>query len=394
MLHKLNTLPVQVLLAVAGALLLQHHIPAPALSFFYALSLSLKEILVLFIPLIVISFIFLSLTRMQTGVILLLSCLLLSVCASNFISTMIAYGAGNFFLAHSNIQVMEVHTLNAGLIPLWHLQAPSWLSTDKALLSGLLLALFCIKVYTPLKQPLSHLFQTFNGWFLGRFFIPLVPLFIFGFVLKMDHDNMLGFVFEKYGLLILFIITLQIIYPLIVLLLFAKGNIKKWLTTLKNMAPAIMTGFSSMSSAAALPLTLKGAAKNTNNDPLIQTTIPATVNIHLVGDSLGLPILALAILLTFKGSLPPLDQYMQFVLAFVMIKFAVAAVPGGGVIVLVPILEKSLGFNGEMTALITAIYVLSDPINTGVNVMGNSVFTLLFQSVWRRYKPRSEIEPT
>ena len=41
---------------------------------------------------------------------------------------------------------------------------------------------------------------------------------------------------------------------------------------------------------------------------------------------------------------------------------------------MLPILEQYLGFNAEMLSLITALYILFDPIITSVNILGNGAF--------------------
>ncbi len=43
---------------------------------------------------------------------------------------------------------------------------------------------------------------------------------------------------------------------------------------------------------------------------------------------------------------------------------------------MIPILESHLGFNGEMISLITALYILFDPVITAANVMGNGAFAM------------------
>jgi Na+/H+-dicarboxylate symporter len=64
-----------------------------------------------------------------------------------------------------------------------------------------------------------------------------------------------------------------------------------------------------------------------------------------------------------------------------MAKFAVAAVPGGGILVMLPILKTYLGFTPDMLSLITLLYFLFDPVITFMNVLGNGAFTILFQRI-------------
>jgi Na+/H+-dicarboxylate symporter len=59
----------------------------------------------------------------------------------------------------------------------------------------------------------------------------------------------------------------------------------------------------------------------------------------------------------------------------------VAAIPGGGIVVMLPILESCLGFNSEMLSLITALYILFDPVITSANVLGNGMFAKLIDTL-------------
>ena len=110
--------------------------------------------------------------------------------------------------------------------------------------------------------------------------------------------------------------------------------------------------------------------------------IPATVNIHLIGDCFAIPIFAFAVLKNFGMEDPGFIAYLAFAVYFVMAKFSVAAIPGGGIIVMLPVLESCLGFNPEMLSLITALYILFDPVITCANVLGNGGFAMVF-SRWK-----------
>jgi Na+/H+-dicarboxylate symporter len=136
-----------------------------------------------------------------------------------------------------------------------------------------------------------------------------------------------------------------------------------------------------MSSAASIPLTLIGTEKNAKNKDLVHTVVPATVNIHLIGDCIAIPCFAFAILKNFDLPQPDLMTYFMFTIYFVIAKFSVAAIPGGGIIVMLPILEQYLGFNSNMLSLITALYILFDPIITSANVFGNGAFAKMIDIV-------------
>ena len=114
--------------------------------------------------------------------------------------------------------------------------------------------------------------------------------------------------------------------------------------------------------------------------------VPTTVNIHLIGDCIAIPILAMAILHSFGFGDISLLQFMVFAVHFVVAKFAVAAVPGGGILVMLPILGEYLNFDAGMLSLITTLYILFDSIITSMNVAGNGAFAILFNKVYDKAK--------
>ena len=143
-------------------------------------------------------------------------------------------------------------------------------------------------------------------------------------------------------------------------------------------------GLSTMSSMAALPLTIHAAELNTKDPKLSRALIPATVNVHLIGDSLAVPILALSLLFAFGYGVPDFPQYLIFSLYFVLAKFAVAAVPAGGIIVVLPVLEKHLHMKPELSAIMTTSYIIFDAIITSANVYGNGAFAILFSKLFHK----------
>ena len=54
--------------------------------------------------------------------------------------------------------------------------------------------------------------------------------------------------------------------------------------------------------------------------------------------------------------------------------------------VMLPILEKYLKFSPEMLSLITALYIVFDPIITSANVIGNGAFTMMFAKLYDKLK--------
>jgi Na+/H+-dicarboxylate symporter len=53
---------------------------------------------------------------------------------------------------------------------------------------------------------------------------------------------------------------------------------------------------------------------------------------------------------------------------------------------MLPILEHYLGFTGEMMSLITALYILFDPVITSANVLGNGAFAKMMDKFGLLYR--------
>ncbi len=111
---------------------------------------------------------------------------------------------------------------------------------------------------------------------------------------------------------------------------------RAFVSSIKNMLPATISGFSTMSSAASMPLTIIGVENNiqSQNKEIARSVVPITVNIDLVGDCFAIPIFAYAVLKSFGMAERSLVHYLTFTFYFVLAKFSVAAVPGGGIIVM------------------------------------------------------------
>lgn len=266
------------------------------------------------------------------------------------------------------------------LLPLWEPKLPLFISCEAALITALILGIVFSIYSSPQVEATALKLKKIVSLLLEKGFTPLLPFFILGFLFKIQHEGALTPIIEGYGPIFILIIFLCSLHIILFYYIVAKFNMKKAFLYIRNTISSGMMGFTTMSSIATMPLTLQAAEKNTK-DPIIgETVVPFTVNIHLIGDTLEIPMLALAILASFGIPFPTPEQYILFAGYFVLCRFAVAAIPGGGILMVLPILENHLGFSPEMSALITTLFVLFDPFATAVNVIGNGAFVLLTAS--------------
>jgi Na+/H+-dicarboxylate symporter len=381
-------LPLYLIAILILSLLFGNFLPTILKAVIYTISLFLKEILIFILPFMVFSFIFHSMIKMQGKSFLFIIILLPLVCFSNFNSTWIAYLLSKPLLSLSALSLSNIdqnHTLNA----LWQLNLPKPISNDTTLFFGLFLGILLPSVWKSSALKFAETLYKLNNIVLN-ILAKVIPLFILGFVLKLEHEGVLSYVTKSYSLTFILVVALVFSYITFLYLILNRWNFKNTVRMLRNMAPAILCGFSTMSSAASMPFTILGSKQNLGKPEISEAVIPSTVNIHLIGDCFAIPIFALSILTVYGFALPDASTYFYFAIYFVLAKFAVAAVPGGGILVMLPILEQHLGFSSDMLSLITALYIIFDPIITSANVAGNGAFAVLFEKtmsfVSRKYK--------
>jgi Na+/H+-dicarboxylate symporter len=372
-----QNLPIKLMLMILLVSIFGVHVSADIKSFCLALSLSMKEVLVFLLPFIIFSFLFSSFSKFSGNILLFVGTLLGVVCFSNFISTMVGYTIAFVWMPDFSATVGQM-TEATELFPLWHFSLPKYISNEWALFSGFLVGIIASISKNETLGQWSEKMKMLSNLFLNKIFVPLVPLFILGFIFKMEYEGSLRMILKSYSSVLGVLILVYVLYLFILYFLGCGCNLQKTIRSIRNAFPAGLMGFSTMSSAAAMPLTFRAGEQNTGNEKLVKVVTPTTASIHLVGDSIGVPLISLTILLAFGYPFPDLSAYLVFVLYFILAKFAVSAVPGGGMVVMLPYIQKYLGFNDPMLALIMAIYLLFDPIFTSTNVMGNNAFLIIF----------------
>ena len=158
-----------------------------------------------------------------------------------------------------------------------------------------------------------------------------------------------------------------VFYPLIIY--FVTGvNFRSFF---KAIFPAQMLAFSTSSSAATLPVTMKRVEKNLNvSDEVTSFVCPLGATINMDGTSIHQAISAVFIAQAFGQDLTLADQ-MVIVLTATLSSIGAAAVPGAGLIMLVIVLG-AIGIDPQGLALIIAIDRPLDMCRTIVNVTGDA----------------------
>jgi len=387
---------IKLVISIFLIMLFGDYVPDSIQRFFFTISIVMKETLVFAMPLIVFAFIFSCLASFQKRAPLLIVLILSFVLISNFVFTQLGYLTGELFLPH-----LGYHATNAvgyslsdlpPLEPFFIIPYPRFISTDIALLLGTLLGLFGAFWGNARLASLGESLKNVVQNCLTKIFIPLVPLYVIGFLFKIQHDESLIEMFAGYGTMIGLIVIVQIIA---ITLFYINANLGKFQdikTSLRNVFPSGLVALSTMSSAATMPLTLVAAEKNTKNQGLTQVVIPATTNIHHVGDSIAIPIMIAVVLATHGFESMSYATFLLFSMYYMVAKFGVPSVPGGELIILFPILEVHFGFTDTMSGLLTTLYLLMDPFITVTNVLSNGALAIFIDKLCGRMKTFKVVE--
>lgn len=387
----LKSLPVQLLLSISLAFFLGGYVDYSFVVAFYTFSSCLIEILMFVLPFMIFAFIFTAINKVQGHSIHLILFIFLGVALSNLISLFTAYYFSLSILPFLDLVILPdfAAKLNSTVEPFFRLELPKILTTGMAMLFAVSLGIVLnfvsgenvIKIKT--QQFVQYLTQGI-ALFLQKIFIPLLPLYVFGFCLKLSYDQALLYLFQSYGKVFLSITALIWIYVPLLYLLAAGGDVRAAWGNIRKMFPAGLTGFSTMSSAATMPVTLKCTQETTKDQTFSDLVIPTTANIHMLGDNLTLTISSMALLTLFGMPQPDIAIFMIFAFAYCLAALSCAGIPGTTVLIILPVLQNFLNFTPEMLSAITTIYVLQDPFGTTANVIGNGGFALLTQRLLRR----------
>jgi Na+/H+-dicarboxylate symporter len=348
------------------------------------LSVCLKNFLLFFIPFLIFSGTALAFSQFSRGGIGFVFGLLVIVSVSNFCNLMFS-GLVGYTLIPVLAPPAGGHALAGGMEidPYFAWTLRPLLSNTAALVGGVTFGVGCAFFPSPVWARWIRRGHRGTMWIMTRCFVPILPLFLGGFLLKLLREDRLSDFVRGNAVACLIMVTFLCLYLSLWLVMAAMLSGKRAGEIIRNIFPPMMAGASTMSSAAALPFSIEAATQNTGDPILAQAVMPLTLNFHMVGDTICIPIMSLIILNTFQMPVPDLVGFILFGTLYVLNKFAGAGIPGGTVMVSLPILHRYLGFNEEMLALITAFYMIVDPIITAGNVTANNLLVVFIKKMLR-----------
>jgi len=386
MLKKLS-LPFQLFLILIIVGFFGNLLNESTINCFYSISTIFKECLSFLLPFIVFSFITSGILSFKKNAPLVLGILLLCVLISNAAVAFFSYFIGKSLLPLLAVKIdPSIVMATQCMQPLFSIKLPTLFSSFQAMLAaiicGISLSFYSISI---IEDGIKFLKSTIEI-IINSLFIPILPLYVFGFLLEINHQGVFIQLFQTYGKTFALIFLLQLIVLFLIYFIAAEFNIKQTIHYIQVAMPSYLTAFGTMSSTATIPVTVQCTEINTKNHALSAMATPILANIHLLGDAISTPMLALVTLFVFSGCMPDPFIYTTFVMFFCINMLAAAGVPGGGIFVMHPILINILGFNDIMISIITTLYILQDGLGTAGNVMGDGALMIIINKILKRLK--------
>ncbi|KJV64445.1 dicarboxylate symporter family protein [Anaplasma phagocytophilum str. ApMUC09] len=376
------------LIAVISAFCFADFVPYTIRSFSYAISLTIKEVIVFLLPFIVFSIVFQSVSKLQGyNAIKVVFLLLGMVFLSNAASISVAHVVGKIAIGSvsENLTCFDDAKPSVELLPYYSFSLPRHISSLNAVILGFLSGMLLPRMLGKKSEKLSSMMATSSVFALEKGFAPILPVFIVGLVFKMQSDNLLDILVRNANVALLLFCS-ALLYISFLYFVAAGFSVREGLRKFKGMLPASLFAFTTMSSLITMPIILKAVKKDSQDGDIADIAVPTALNVHLVGDCFFIIVMALVISAAFNGvGCITTSSYLAFLLYFLLAKFAVVAIPGGGIIVMLPIIEQYLNFSPTMLSLITTLYVVFDPAITSMNVLGNGAFAMLFVRVHRLF---------
>lgn len=179
----------------------------------------------------------------------------------------------------------------------------------------------------------------------------------------------------RYGLVVVLGLAIMafIIYPLLITVCVKNMTWKKFLS---GMRDAQITAFSTSSSVATLPVTMKCVEENLGvSERTTSFVLPIGATVNMDGTSLYQAIAVVALAQFHMVDLS-LSQQAIIVLTATLASIGAAAIPSAGLVLMIIVLE-SVGLNPAWIALIFPIDRILDMCRTVVNVTGDSTVSTL-----------------
>ena len=336
----------------------------------------LGQIINFCVPLIIIGFIAPSITKLGSNATRLLGVAIVIAYVSSVLAALMSMGAGYAIIPHLNIAAAAKE--GVGLPVPFELAIPQIMPVMSALVFSVLIGLAA--VWTKAKT-ITAVLQEFQNIVLSvvkKVVIPVLPFFIALTFCGLSYDGTITKQFPAFLLAIVIVMAGHYIWMAVLYGFAGVYSGRSSIEVVKHYGPAYLTAVGTMSSAATLAVALDCARKSKSlRSDMVEFGIPLFANIHLCGSALTETFFIMIVSKVLYGELPSVGSMILFILLLGIFAIGAPGVPGGTVMASLGLITGVLGFDGDGTALMLAIFALQDSFGTACNVTGDGALTLI-----------------
>lgn len=277
------------------------------------------------------------------------------------------------------------------VLPYFNIEMPALMTVMTALVLAFMLGLGMAFVKgTALRKGFEE-FRDIVSKTIDAAILPLLPVYIFGIFLIMTLEGQVGMILKCFMKIIVIIFILHVFILVLqycIASLFARKNP---FAMLRTMLPAYFTALGTQSSAATIPVTLRQAIKMGISEDIAGFVIPLCATIHMSGSTLKIVACALALMIMHNQP-HDLGLFCHFIGMLGITIIAAPGIPGGAIMASIGLLQTILGFDGQMVALMIALYIAMDSFGTACNVTGDGALAAIIDRIFSKHTASSGTE--
>ena len=156
-----------------------------------------------------------------------------------------------------------------------------------------------------------------------------------------------------------------------------KGIIAFW----KNAIPSTLTALATCSSAASIPVNIECSKKMGVPDDIAETTIPLGTTFHKDGSIIGSVFKIMFLVCLFGTSLATAGDVLGVLGVALLANLLITAVPIGGGTISEMLIITMMGYPVAALPILTIIATIIDPQATMLNVVGDTVSSMMVTRV-------------
>lgn len=380
-----TSLPAKLLIGIIVGIIVGLVVPEKFMVVLVPIKNILSQIINFIVPLIVIGFIAPSITKLGSNASKMLGVALVLAYVSSVIAALLSMGAGYAIIP--GLSFGDSVGLKELPADIFGLTIPQIMPVMSALAFSVLIGLAA--VWTKAKTVITLLdeFQKIVLELVSKIVIPILPVFIACTFACLAYE---GTITKQLPIFLIAVIIVMIGHYIWLAVLYIVAGIysgKSFMEVLKYYGPAYITAVGTMSSAATLSVALRCAKKSkVLRDDMVDFGIPLFANIHLCGSVLTEVFFVMIVSKVLYGALPTVGTMILFCVLLAIFAIGAPGVPGGTVMASLGLITSVLGFDGEGTALMLAIFALQDSFGTACNVTSDGALTLFLTGYVEKHK--------